>query len=254
VQFEARSNLPFRLVEMAWDYQLLGEVEEQPELVTAADAVGRHGKSAKSPGARRRAAKPQRKQNMLLVAAKKVAVTRRLERLRQLGLHPDLVQCDCLALYNFWFHEYGGATAAEADFAPQKSPAGADGNSLPGGKSLVVLLDVGDDATNIILCSPGMVWFRTSGLGWFSFVRALVQQFKLTLGQADQWLRNPLKCPHPAKMYATLETQFENLVQEVQQTIELYQKDAQQHRVARMLLCGGGARLHGLLRYLCFGS
>ncbi len=255
VEFEAKRNLPFRLVEMTWDYQSLGEAAEQPELVAAADAVGRQGQAGKSSGSRRRAVKPQPKQDVLLVAAKKVAVTRRLERLRELGIYPDLVQCDSLSLYNFWLHEYGANPEADGDFSAQKSPEDLDGSALPSGsKSLVVLLDIGNDSTNIVLCSPGIVWYRTSNLGSFSFARALVQQFKLTLGQADQWLRNPLKSPQPAAMYATLETQFENLVQEVQQTIELFHKDTHQHRVARMLLCGGGACLHGLLRYLWFGS
>ena len=255
VEFEARRNLPFHLVEVAWDYQLLGDADNQQELAAVSATVGRQDGSTGSRGKQRRTTQPLRRQDMLLVAAKKVALMRRLERLRHLGLQPDFLQADCLALYNFWMYEYGNDPLAAASFAGQEDeqsdhrPRSA-GNS----KSLVALLDVGEDATNIVICAPGLVWFRTLGFGWFCFRRAVVQEFKLTTAQADQWLRDPLKCPSPASMYRAIEPQFDSLAQEVQQTIEIFQKDAPDYSLQRMFLCGGGARLHGLLRYLYMGS
>jgi|GEM_PF-914566 len=255
LEFEARRNLPFHLVEVAWDYQLLGDAENQQALVAVSAALGRQDGSAGSRGKQRRAVQPPRRQDALLVAAKKVAILRRLERLRQLGLYPDLLQCDCLALYNFWMYEYGNDPLAAAGLAGQEDEQSDDGpRSAVNRKSLVALLDIGEDATNMVMCAPGLVWFRTLGFGWFCFRRAVVQEFKLTLSQADQWLRDPLKCPNPVAMYRAIEPQLESLAQEVQQTIELFQKDAPESRVQRMFLCGGGARLHGLLRYLYSGS
>ena len=82
VAHEARRHIPVPLEDVAWDYQVI-------------DGGGQMESS-------------KRKQEVLLVAAKRLQLVARLSTLRDLGVRVDMVQCDCLALYNFLVYEHFG--------------------------------------------------------------------------------------------------------------------------------------------------
>ena len=59
LEFEARRNLPFHMVEVAWDYQLLADADNQQELAAVSATLGRQAGSAVA-RASRQTAKPLR--------------------------------------------------------------------------------------------------------------------------------------------------------------------------------------------------
>ncbi|HTN76761.1 MAG TPA: pilus assembly protein PilM, partial [Pirellulaceae bacterium] len=80
VQYEARTQFPFQLDGLAWDYDLIS-------------ASGQHSESAES----RRA---------VIVAGRNFHIQERLGIFKEAGIAVDVLQSDCVALHNFLAYEF----------------------------------------------------------------------------------------------------------------------------------------------------
>jgi type IV pilus assembly protein PilM len=223
VRCQASAHLPFDLDKLAWDHQLLDDMDANEPT----DGERPHGEH-----------------NVMLVAVKRPQLMSRLAWCQAVGLHVDVVQTDCLALGNLVAHEY---------FDEDEDKDEGGGRPDPSDAAMTAVLDIGSDATNLVISSPRAFWSRTNGIGGYSFTKALVREFRLAVGQAEQLKRNPMTADRASELHEAFRPVFENIVKEIDHAFTFFAKSERERPIRRILAVGGGFQLHGLLRYLRTG-
>jgi Tfp pilus assembly PilM family ATPase len=164
---------------------------------------------------------------LMYIGVRRMLLKEFLTRWNKAGLKIAAVQCDMAALYNFaMLHK----PSAETNYP-------------------VALVDLGADRLNILVCSPRRIWHRSVMFGSDRINKALVREFKLTHAQAEGWKCQPALAPSPVKFYETLQTVFEEYVQETLDSFTAYDKAFPDEKVKRVIGCGGGFAAHDLPRY-----
>lgn len=226
MRYEAGHNIPFPLSDVCWSYHV-----PQAEIADRKRATEVDNDSLAM-------------QRVILQAAKRFHVQQRLELLHGTGLRPEIVQSDCLALHNFVAYALRIGDHGEA----QSQGAG-------GPQPVVAGVEVGAQGTNVVFSWSGGVWFRSFGLGGNAFTQALVRQYHLTWQQAELLKRQPAKAELLSRWDQALHAEMAAWGTQLRQTIEMFQAAhrAEPLRVSSVYCLGGGAALHGLLRYLRTG-
>jgi Tfp pilus assembly PilM family ATPase len=228
LEFEARREFPFPLEQLVWDYELFDEATDAAEP----------------------AARPWRRS--LVVATRKATAKHFLDVFRQLDIRVDMLQADFVAVHNLVFHEYFAPSAElPAGQKAESSDAGPSAASAP--VSAVAAIDVGCDATNLVVSSPHALWYRSCGIAGQSFTRALVKDFNLTIAQAEQLKRAPESTENLGKVYEALSPGFAEFLTEAQETLAAYAQAEPDRPIQQVLGMGGGFSLHGLFRCLRCG-
>lgn len=231
VEFESRVQVPIALEELVWGFQTIDEFATAPDDAKAAEKV----------------AVPRREYEVVVAAVKRALLSRLLARFQSMNVYVDAAQADALALYNAVFVdrvERGGEAAAA-------SKSNGELRGSQGGNLLIV--DIGADSSNVIACGPKLIWTRSLGVGGQSYTRALVQQFNLTFQQAEELKQQPFKAPLLYPVFKAMASVHGDLMAELGQCIDMLTKSIPDCVFSRMLVTGGGARLHGLLRMLRTG-
>ncbi len=213
VEFEAKRLFPLPLQDLAWDYLDF----PSPHLT--------------------RSKKPQRA--ITLAGTRIQNLKSRLKSLAALGLKPDVVQCDAMALYNFAAFNFFPVAAEKAETATPDDPA-------------LALINLGSDSMNFVVCSPRMFWSRNFSIGADRLNRLLVSQFKLTLSQAEKWKREPTVSPDLGNLFETMQSGFSDLGQSILEGATAYRKAFPNQAINDYLIVGGGYLMHGLMRFLWF--
>lgn len=170
-----------------------------------------------------------RMQSVTMLAARQIHVERLLESLSDSPIVPIGVQSDCLALYNAAAQQFW----RETDGHPHVSR--------------LALLEVGVEASNLVLASPHWVRYRSIGIGTEKMTRAVTTRFQMTRAKAEAWRERPAAARWMYQLDEELTPLFAELVGETQRTLAAYQNDGES--VDQLLLTGGGASQHGLLRH-----
>jgi type IV pilus assembly protein PilM len=221
VKFEANQQIPFKLDDVAWDYQLLGSGEVTEGYVVDAE-VG-------------------------IFAIKKENVGRHLSPLDRFGIEVDTVQLAPVALYNF-------AAFDQFLHAAQKieSPNAAGGEDAAGEEEgdTVVILDIGADNTDLVVTNGDSIWMRNLPIGGNHFTRALTKELKLTFAKAEHMKRNATKAPDPKKLYQAMRPVFQDFANELQRSIGFFSSTNRQRQIRKIIGVGNGFKLPGLQKFL----
>jgi Tfp pilus assembly PilM family ATPase len=112
----------------------------------------------------------------------------------------------------------------------------------------IVLVDVGDSATNVVAASPARgPWFRSIYRGIRSLNRALVQALDVTWQQADQ-MRQQWPGSRPmVEIDRALAPAIDELTRELERALRAY-RESMGARICRIYVAGGGCDQFGLLR------
>jgi len=178
------------------------------------DAGGANGKTA---------------MDVLLVAAKRDKIGDYTSVIAQAGRVPVVIDVDAFAMQN----------AFEANY--DSDPAEVN-----------VLMNVGASAINInIVCGGASVFTRDISVGGHAFTEAIQREFNLTFGQAEQAKRGEAVAGvQIEEMRVVLKAVTENVLLEIQKTFDFFRATATADRLDRIMLCGGGARVDGLVSAL----
>jgi len=222
VKFEANQQIPFKLDDVSWDYQLLGSGEVTEGYVVDAE-VG-------------------------IFAIKKENVGRHLMPLDRNGIEVDTVQLAPVALYNF-------AAFDQFLHAQQKieSPAPGTGEEAPAAEEegdTVVILDIGADNTDLVVTNGDSIWMRNLPIGGNHFTRALTKELKLTFAKAEHMKRNATKAPDPKKLYQAMRPVFQDFANELQRSIGFFSSTNRQRQIRKIIGVGNGFKLPGLQKFL----
>ncbi len=211
VGFELRGQVPVALEELIWDYHVA------PSDLTNDRGLG--------------------DQEVVAIAAKRTAVQQTLEAAEAAGLRVEAVGCEAIALHNFFQYEL-------ARPAPTQNSSAERANAQE--EPMTVVVDIGRRATNFVAFSPRSLWFRSLPMGGDRFTKALVREFRLTFADAEQLKCAPWKARALHQWDEALLPVFGAFLEEVRRTRAMLGR----RRIDQMIITGGGAGLHGLLRRL----
>ncbi|HEX4611524.1 MAG TPA: type IV pilus assembly protein PilM, partial [Urbifossiella sp.] len=223
VKFEAKQQIPFPLDEVVWDFQKVagGEVVDGFAMETE---VG-------------------------LFALKRDVIGRYIGYFGGSKIEVHTIQMSPLALVNYTTYDLlrkGGKVPAEAD------PNAPAEDEIPRGKvRCVVVLDIGTEASNLIITDGGkIIWQRPIPLGGNNFTRALTKELKLTFAKAEHLKRNAAKSPELPQILKALKPVLQDFVGEVQRSLGYFTNTHRNAHVGHMVGLGSAFRLPGLQKYL----
>lgn len=144
----------------------------------------------------------------------------------QVRVTPDLVQMAPVALYNYLrYDRHDGAGAT-------------------------LLLDIGTENTSLVIADGFRVWIRNFPLGGNNFTQALVKNFKLTFGKAENLKRHAADSKYAREVFQAMRPVFSDLLTEIQRSIGFYTSLHRESRIERVLGMGNTFRLPGLQKFL----
>jgi type IV pilus assembly protein PilM len=225
VKFEAKQQIPFPLDEVVWDFQKIGGGGAVDGFALETE-IG-------------------------LFAMKRDVISRYLGYFAGTKTEINLVQMSPLALVNF--------TTYELLKKDEPKPPSAEGEEQPeeenptprGKKRCTVVMDVGTDASNLIITDGGkIIWQRPIPLGGNNFTRALTKELKLTFAKAEHLKRNAAKSPDMASILKAIKPVLTDFVGEVQRSLGYFTNTHRDAHVAHLVGLGSAFKLPGLQKYL----
>jgi type IV pilus assembly protein PilM len=164
----------------------------------------------------------------MLVSARQHHIRQKLTLLEDAGIKPGILQGDVVALDNF----YRYALAEK----------GADDS--------VALLDIGADATALLITSANRTWFRSVPRGSDDFNKALMRQFEASFATAEQLKHHPGKSKRLAKLHQAWAPAFDVVLKDVRDSLAAYEALERREKISAILALGGGFGILGLHRHL----
>jgi type IV pilus assembly protein PilM len=155
-------------------------------------------------------------------------VNERLALLEDVGISPDIVTIGPVAVYN--------AIAYDLNFTEKTSGT--------------IVLDIGAVSSDLIVADAGRVWIRTFPVGGHTFTEAVARAFKLDYTKADKLKRDFESSQHKKQVFQAMKPAFEDLLQDIQRSIQYYKQLHPESNLTRMLGIGATFQLPGLRKFL----
>ncbi|HEX3152127.1 MAG TPA: type IV pilus assembly protein PilM [Gemmataceae bacterium] len=216
VKFEAKQQIPFPLDEVVWDYQKVSEG-------TVTDGFAMDTEIG-------------------LFAMKRDMISRFIGHFQSVKLEVHQVQMTPLALANYITFDLLKRGGIDGETAPAQTV---------GKKKCVVALDIGTDASNLIITDGArIIWQRPIPVGGNHFTRALTKELKLTFAKAEHLKRNAAKSPELANILKALRPVLQEFVGEVQRSLGYFTNTHRDAQVEFMVGLGSAFKLPGLQKFL----
>ena len=148
------------------------------------------------------------------------------------GCDVALLQCDGFALFNAAYHEFVKHQSDSAGFA---------------------VIDVGGDATNLVVCERNYVWMRAIVHGTKRWDDAIVRDLPVNRSQSEKLRKDPSRAKWMHQVTTTLDKEFSQLREDLKRSINGYPKTSEPG-IKLVLGTGGGFSQFGLLQHLVHGE
>ena len=165
-----------------------------------------------------------------IFAIKNEIVGKYLENFAVENIRISVVQMAPIALYN-----YARFDRSDLDDAEKKA---------------VVLLDMGVDNTNLVVCTKSSVWQRCIPIGGNNFTKAISEAFKLSFEKAEKLKRGAPMSKYARQIFHAMKPVFTDFGAEVQRSLGYYSNGHKNTAFIKTVLLGGGFRMQGLNKYL----
>jgi type IV pilus assembly protein PilM len=165
-----------------------------------------------------------------IFAIKNELVGKYLENFAGENLRVSIVQMAPIALYNYAWFDRNDLDDAE--------------------KKAVVLLDMGADNTNLVVCTKFGVWQRCIPLGGNNFTKAVSDAFKLPFEKAEKLKRGAPMSKYARQIFHAMKPVFTDFGTEVQRSLGYYSNSHKNTAFVKTILLGGGFKMQGLNKYL----
>lgn len=165
-----------------------------------------------------------------IFAIKNEAVDAALEHFSREDVQVGYVQMAPMALYNYLLHDRPDMAASD--------------------KQATVVLNIGADNTDLVVCTKSAVWQRCILIGGNSFTRAISDAFRLNFEKAEKLKRTAPVSKYARQIFQAMKPVFTDLGSEVQRSLGFYNNSNPDTKITRIIALGGGTKLRGLLKYL----
>jgi type IV pilus assembly protein PilM len=169
------------------------------------------------------------KMDILLVAAKKDFIEKRLAAVRECGLTPMVLDIDVLALANVFWENY------------EMTPDNA-----------VILVDVGASLTKInIVSSTTTIFTRDVAVGGKNLTQEIQNKLGISFQEAEVLKIDACSTGQiPEEVLPLVNAISENISLEIRRSLDFYAASPIQLPVTAVFLCGGASRIPGLSNML----
>jgi type IV pilus assembly protein PilM len=168
-----------------------------------------------------------RLQAVTIFAARRDHVKQTLDLFADSSFKVVTVQSTFVALFNAVCHEF-------LDLAESARSIG--------------VLDVGSESSVLIAGNRLRLRYRSLSFGTERLIQTLAERFKLPRSKSEQFLTNPQSAPWMHQVDRELSRAYQDLAGEVQRSLESFRNDGID--ADRIVVSGGGALVHSLIRYL----
>jgi type IV pilus assembly protein PilM len=165
-----------------------------------------------------------------IFAIKNDVVTAELEHFSRENLEVTYVQIAPMALYNYIFYD-------RPDLMRSDTQA-------------TVVLNIGAETTDLVVCTKSDVWQRTIAMGGNAFTKAIADTFKLNFEKAEKLKRTAPMSKYARQILQAMKPVFTDLASEIQRSLGFYTSSHSNVKLARVIALGGGTKMRGLLQYL----
>lgn len=165
-----------------------------------------------------------------IFAIKNEIVDAALEHFGREDIQVDHVQITPMALYNYILHD-------RPDLVNSDNRA-------------TVVLNVGAEVTDLVVCTKSAVWQRCILLGGNTFTKAIADTFHLNFEKAEKLKRTAPVSKYARQIFQAMRPVFMELASEAQRSLGFYKSSNPNTRVVRVVAMGGGTKLRGLTKYL----
>ncbi len=165
-----------------------------------------------------------------LFAIKNEIVNAALNPLSREEIDASYVQIAPMALYNYLMYDRADLFTSD--------------------KEAVVVINVGAENTDLVVCTKSTVWQRCILLGGNNFTQAVADTFKLNFTKAEKLKRTAPMSKYARQVFQAMRPVFTDLASEVQRSLGFYNSANPNMKVKKIIAMGGGAKLRGLLKYL----
>lgn len=160
-----------------------------------------------------------------IFAVKRDLVVGHLSEHQALGVRPGVLTLTTLALYNLLRYD-----------SPPADPT--------------ILLDIGSEHTDLVVIDGSRYWLRNLTLAGNDLTKAIAEKMKLSFDEAEKKKRNAGKDPQKNQILAALAPVLQDLISQVQRSIQYYKQQSQGTQIKKLMLLGDGSRIEGLDGYL----
>ncbi len=165
-----------------------------------------------------------------IFAVKNDVITSSLEYFSRENINVNFVQMAPMALYNYVVFD-------RPELVKSDSQA-------------IVILNIGAECTDLVVCSRSSVWQRCILMGGNSFTRAIAETFKLTFEKSEKLKRTAPMSKYARQILQAMKPVFTDLASEIQRSLGFYTSGNPDVKLSKMLAFGGGTKMQGLLKYL----
>jgi type IV pilus assembly protein PilM len=114
----------------------------------------------------------------------------------------------------------------------------------------VIVLDMGSDNTDLVVCTPGGVWQRSVPIGGNAFTKAIASAFKLDFNKAEKLKRTAPVSKYAKQIFQAMRPVFSDLAAEIQRSLGFYSSSHKKVNFVRVIALGGGMKLPGVTKFL----
>ncbi len=165
-----------------------------------------------------------------IFAIKNEVVESLLEHFKAEQITVTAVQMAPMALYNYVVYDRD-----ELAEAPDRA---------------VVVLDIGAENTDLVVCTKSAVWQRCIPMGGNAFTKAIANAFKLSFRKAEKLKRTAPMSKYARQIFHAMRPVYSDLASEIQRSLNFYTNSNPNVKLTRAIALGGGTRMRGLLKYL----
>ena len=165
-----------------------------------------------------------------LFAIKNDVVNSSLEPFNREGLQVGYVQMASMALYNYLTFDRPELLTSDGE--------------------ATVVLNMGAENTDLVICTKSNVWQRCIPMGGNSFTRAISSSFKLKFEKAEKLKRTAAMSKYARQILQAMKPVFTDLSSEIQRSIGFYGSSNPNVKIKRIIAFGGGTKMRGLVKYL----
>ncbi len=150
------------------------------------------------------------------------------------GIDIDCIQSSQLAVYNYAAFDQLNAEEIDPDNPPDQ----------------IIVLNVGTDATDVIITNGVTIWTRSIPIGGNLFTKAMTKSLKLTFTKAEYLKRNPSSADDPKAVIQAMRPVFNDMLSEVHRSLEYYSSLNRKAKFTKVIALGNALKLPGLQRFL----
>ncbi|MCP4260045.1 MAG: pilus assembly protein PilM [Planctomycetes bacterium] len=165
-----------------------------------------------------------------IFAIKNEVVNAELEHFSREDVQVGYVQMAPMALYNYLLHDRPDLVTSD--------------------KQATVVLNIGADNTDLVVCTKSSVWQRCILIGGNSFTRAISDAFRLNFEKAEKLKRTAPVSKYARQIFQAMRPVFTDLGSEVQRSLGFYNNSNPDTKITKIIALGGGTKMRGLLKYL----